>query len=85
MIPFGLESIVTNGCLTQKRSENHRFQWLPPTIPFNGETFRWYKKIIVANGSAIKKTFNGDSREVKKHRKNIIGNGALEKNITIPS
>ena len=32
-----LKTIVTNGCLTQKPSENHRFQWLSPTIPFNGD------------------------------------------------
>ena len=29
--------IVTNGCLTPKPSENHWSQWLPSTIPFNGD------------------------------------------------
>ena len=31
------KTIVTNACLTQKPSENHRFQWLPLAIPFNGD------------------------------------------------
>ena len=32
-----LKIIVTNVCLIQKPSENYRFQWLPPTIPFNSD------------------------------------------------
>ena len=28
---------ISNGCLTPKPSENHWSQWLPSTIPFNGD------------------------------------------------
>ena len=40
---------VTNGCLTQKPSKNHRFQWLPlfdgiKNLPFSSICSKNYKK-----------------------------------------
>ena len=50
------------------------------TIDYHTQNLVNHKKIIVSNGSAVKKTFNGDGWEVThNHRKTIDGNGTLKK------
>ena len=55
------KTIKTNGCLTPKPSKNHWTQWLPLTIPFNGDgAFQnhWNFAMVAKRGPKCPKTFD---------------------------
>ena len=55
------KTIETNGCLTPKPSKNHWTQWLPLTIPFNGDgAFQnhWNFAMVAKCGPKSPKSFD---------------------------
>ena len=55
------KTIKTNGCLTPKPSKNHWTQWLPLTIPFNGDgAFQnhWNFAMVAKCGPKSPKSFD---------------------------